>query len=299
LNTGIRATRASSTAACTLLGIIVLAPLGSFPTTRLPDESSRLQWSPPDVDAPIASVDPHANCPLAEILAHAGERTKQLADNLEKFGARETIRFKQLDEVGAPLLGGTAIFDYAAQFSHEPGKAPVQETRRPINSSQSLPNGMQDSGVMMLALIFHPTYQSDYEMRCEGQGTSNGERAWVIHFEQRKDKPARTRGFRTQMGLYEAKLKGRAWISPESNQILRIETNLMQAIPMIGVLQDAVTVSYAAVKFRLQTTELWLPESAEAFSDFGRYRSIIEHRFTDFVVYSVESQQVIGKPKEQ
>ena len=43
------------------------------------------------------------------------------------------------------------------------------------------------SGIPVLALIFYPAIQSDYEMRCEGTAQWNNHPAWVVHFRQIKE----------------------------------------------------------------------------------------------------------------
>jgi hypothetical protein len=61
---------------------------------------------------------------------------------------------------------------------------------------------------------------------------------------------------------------------------------------------DAVSIDYAPVAFSSRNLELWLPKSAVAYADYGKRRTIIEHTFSDFQLFSVDTQQVIGKPKE-
>ena len=57
-------------------------------------------------------------------------------------------------------------------------------------------------------------------MKCEGSSEWNGQPAWVVVFQQRKDRPSHTAMFSVKGVMYPAKLKGRAWIaqdaSPES-----------------------------------------------------------------------------------
>jgi hypothetical protein len=59
-----------------------------------------------------------------------------------------------------------------------------------------------------------------------------------------------------------------------------------------------VSIDDAPVAFLSRNIELWLPKSAVAYTDHGKRRTIIEHTFTDFQLFSVQTQQVIGKPKE-
>lgn len=173
----------------------------------------------------------------------------------------------------------------------------VQESRAPIKVGGRFPTTDQDSGLAALALIFYPGLQGDYEFACEGADQWNGQSAWVIHFQQRKDRPARTMGFRTPNEAFPAKLKGRAWISTDSFQVLHLETNLMQGIPLMKLRASATEIDYAAVQFHSQNVQLWLPQSASVFSDFGDSRVVVQHTFTDFHLFSVQMQQKDDKPK--
>ena len=51
------------------------------------------------------------------------------------------------------------------------------------------------------------------------------------------------------------------------------------------------------MKFQSREVVIWLPQSATAYSDYGKRRMIIGHTFSDFQLFSVQTQQVIEKPK--
>ena len=92
------------------------------------------------------------------------------------------------------------------------------------------------------------------------------------------------------------KLKGRAWISAASQQVLRIEASLMNPVAMIHLRSDAVEVDYAPVRFASKNLNLWLPQSSKSYSDFETYRLVVKHSFSDYLLSSVQTQQVIGEP---
>jgi hypothetical protein len=293
--------------ACALAGVLAFAGTdagraavrpGAAPDRKTLDQKTKGDWTPPDPDAPIATLDPAASCDLEELLTHTGERTKEMADSLQSFTARETVRYEQLDNLGLPTMADRAQFEYAVGFEQRGGGLKVTEARSPVaaGGAASLPQGFQGSGLAALALIFHPYYQDDYEMRCEGAAEENGRRVWVIHFDQRKDKRPRTRGFRTDQGAYPARLKGRAWISAELKQVVRIETGLVAGIGMIHLVSDAVTVEYAPVQFSSKGLTLWLPKMSEVYTDFQSYKLVVKESFSDYLLSSVETQQVISKP---
>jgi hypothetical protein len=263
------------------------------------NQKTKGDWTPPNPEAPLATLDPSVACPITDLLAQAGQRATEMVENLQSFTARETVNYEQLNDLGVPTMGERVLFEYAVGFEERTGALKVTEARSAAPGSGSLSAGFQDSGLVAIALIFPPYYQGDYEMRCEGLTEDHGGKAWVIHFEQRKDKRSRVRSFRTDQGSYPAKLKGRAWISAESHQVVHIETSLIAGIPMIHLKSDGVKVEYAPVPFASRNLTLWLPRASESYSDFETYKLVVKHSFSDYLISSVETQQVIGAPSTE
>src|SRR5208283_384902 len=122
--------------------------------------------------------------------------------------------------------------------------------------------------------------------------------AWIVHFRQVDGTRPRTLTMTNASSTFPVSLKGRAWIAVDSGEIMHLETNLLKAIPIIDLRANAVSIDYAPVAFPSRNLELWLPKSAVAYTEYGKRRTIIEHTFSDFQLFSVQTQQVIEKPKE-
>jgi hypothetical protein len=135
-------------------------------------------------------------------------------------------------------------------------------------------------------------------MRCEGATEWKGQRTWVVHFQQRPDKPGRTFSFRFRNTVYPARLKGNAWITADSGEVVHLETSLMEGIPPVKVYQWNLAIDYVPVQFRTRDVRIWLPEIANSYYDFGDHRAIIYHTFTDFLLFSIQTDQKIDKPKQ-
>jgi len=231
------------------------------------------------------------------VLREAGAHALELTTNLENFSAEEQIQYKRLNQTASPEEIDEGVFDYVFAFEQNGTGRSSREYRTPTKGGHAFPASGQDTGQVALALIFHPHMQSDYDMSCEGLDQWKGQSAWVIRFQQRKDKPRRTLQFRTEAGSYAAMLKGRAWISMESGQVVHLETNLMQDIPPMDLRRSAISVDYAPVEIQSRKLELWLPERIEAYWEIGDRRIILYHTFSNFRVFSVDTQQNIEKPK--
>jgi len=268
-----------------------------------------LRWDPPRVDAPIPSLSATPSCSLPDVLKLAGQRAEELVDHLQRFVAHEQIRFEQRDRHGIPEISLTQKFDYLVDFGKQSEPLRVRETRTPLKGTDDVHlSAVLDKGLPVLALIFHPALQGDYEMHCEGATQWNQQPAWIVHFRQMKGKRPRTLSMETPMEVYPRRVnatevrplsvKGRAWIAADSGEVMHLETNLTAAILVIDLQEIAISVDYAPVKSHSQQVDIWLPQFAVAYTDYADRRMIIEHTFSDFQLFSIETKQVIHGPKE-
>jgi hypothetical protein len=269
------------------------------PSQEKPKKPTELRWDPPQVDEPVPSLSSTPPCSLHDVLQQAGHRAAELVDLLQNFDAHEHLRFEQTDRLGMSEMFITENFDYLVDFGEQSRPLKVQETRTPLPGSDNAHLGtIVDKGLPVLALIFYPVMQADYEMHCEGLTQWNNQPAWVVYFRQVEGMRPRTLSMGTEANVFPVSLKGRAWIAGDSGQIMHLETNLVKGVPIIELRANAVSIDYAPVAFPSRNIELWLPKSAVAYTDYGKRRTIIEHIFSDFQLFSVQTQQVIGKPKE-
>jgi VWFA-related protein len=259
-------------------------------------------WDPPNVDGPVHTHNSSLPCVLSEVLEKAGTRAEELVANLQNFTAQEKIEYQLRSSVTHVLQGGTGSFDYTVVFGQRPQGLAVLESRTPERGTRAFPFRIQDVGLPEMALVFLPEFQDDYEMKCEGAAEWDGQPAWVLHFQQRKDRRGRTASFDVKGVEFPAKLKGRAWISQDTSdgfgEVLHLEASLMEAIPAANVRQMYLSVDYAPIQFRAQNTKVWLPRAADAYGDFGDHYTVAYHTFTNFLLFSVQTDQIMEKPKE-
>jgi len=261
------------------------------------------------VDAPIPSLSATPSCSLPDVLTQAGQRANELLDHLQKFIAHEQIRYQQTDRQGVPEMYLAPRFEYLVDFGKQSEPLNVHEIRTPLSGAGDGLTSILDKGLPVLALIFHPALQGDYEMRCEGATQWNHQPAWLVHFRQMKGKRPRTVAMETPMEGYPQtanatelrplRIKGRAWIAADSGQVMHLETNLVEPILMIDLSEIAISVDYAMVRSHSLNVEIWLPQFAVAYTDYAKRRMIVEHTFSDFQLFSVQTQETIGKPDKR
>ncbi len=314
-----RASRFTALGLICSVGLLATSVAAKNPPAGAAQEKDKkvhaLRWDPPRVDVLPRSLSAAPSCALPDVLKQAGQRAEELVDHLQNFIAHEQVRYEQTDSpvmLGMSIATGTqqianelteisisAKFDYLVDFGEKSESLKVHETRTPLAGTDDEHLGaILDKGLPVLALIFHPTLQGDYDMRCEGYTQWNNQPAWLVHFRQIKGKLPRTVTMETPLGVQPLSLKGRAWIAAGSGQVLHLETNLVEGIPAIELQESAFSVDYGPVKFQSQDVELWLPKFAVAYTDYAKRRMITEHTFSDFQLFSVQTQQVIQRPKE-
>jgi tetratricopeptide (TPR) repeat protein len=255
-------------------------------------------WIPPDIDQQKLVLDSGA-CQLDEVIQATGERVKELVENVDRFTATEKVEHSNLSPLGLPISKEIRKFDYMVEIrpfgAHD---LDVQEYRNGSVSAQQFPGHIGTIGLPTLALVFHPYYQEKYEFSCEGRGAWRGKPAWIIHFQQRTDRKSAMLIYRVGGKSFAVGLKGRAWIDTTNAQIVAIETDTMRPMPEIRLVRDHQLIEYGPVDFRNDTMHLWLPKSADWYCSLSGQRYHRRHTFSQFLLFSVDDQQKIGKPKE-
>lgn len=269
--------------------VAVLAP----PTTRN-------MWTPPDSDATLPLIIPGKVCSLPEVLLGAANSAEQLVTHLEQFSALEHYESVEIGVHGELLDPISAAFDYVAEIHRvRPGILSMEEVREQNHVVTSLPERIQDLGSPAVALIFHPQYQEDFEMKCEGMGEWNGQPTWLVHFRQRADRPARLRDFVSGHMDYAMRLRGRAWILPDTFQIVHLETDLIEPISAVHLQREHMSVDYKLVPFPKYKIDLWLPQQVDLYYDFRGHFYHHYHSFSDFLLFSVNTTPKISRPREK
>jgi tetratricopeptide (TPR) repeat protein len=265
--------------------------------TALPVPSN---WMPPDVDEKVPQVESGPVCTLDEVVQKAGDQLVKLTHDVDRFAATELIVDQTINKWGVASGTEQRKFNYVVSIQViRPGLLSVYEYRDSGGKAAEFPDGVITNGLPALVMIFHPFYAGNYEMTCEGLARWNGGLAWQVHFRQRADKPVGNRGFQIgQLGpSHPGALRGRAWISAENYQIVRLETDLVRPVPEVKLVAEHAAIEYSSVSFREGTVNLWLPRSAEVYFDWRGQRVHRLHSFDNYLLFSVDERERIGSPK--
>lgn len=259
-------------------------------------------WLPSDVDEKVPTVDPGAACVVDDVVGKAAKRVEEFVKNVDRFTASESLKHESINRWGLAESPEIRKFDYVASIDqYRPGYFSVMEYRKGVRSLSEYPDGVQTTGLSALALIFHANNVGNFTMSCEGLGQWNGKPAWQVHFRQRPDKPNTIRAYRVGENgpSYSVALRGRAWIAADSYQVVRMETDLVAPIPQIRLVADHTLVDYGPVRFKRGNVEMWLPQSAELYSDWRGKRMHRRLSYSNYLLFSVDEKQKISEPKTE
>jgi len=269
-------------------------PLLALPAPKL----SLRAWQPPGVDDIKLSVASGVTCPADKVIDESGKRVQELVADVTRFAAVEDLFHQALDEYGNPVRTETRKYNYVASISEiEPGFLSVDEYRADKLDLHGYPDSIASTGFAALALVFHPHMRDNFEMTCEGLGDWHGQASWLVHFRQRDDRPSRMHNYRVGNQNHPVGLKGRAWITADKFQIVRIEAEMVSPMPEIQLLSEHQVVEYGPVPFPKKNTTLWLPRSAEIYFDFRKHRYYRRHTFDHYMLYSVDTEEHRKEPK--
>ncbi|MGD0467149.1 MAG: tetratricopeptide repeat protein [Terriglobales bacterium] len=254
-------------------------------------------WHPPGIDEAKPSVSEGVSCPFENVIEMSGKRVKELVDNVSRIAAIESMVHEQVNEMGNPLTRETRNYDYEVAISEDGrGGFAVDEDRFERLARADFPDHIATSGFTALALVFHPNNRENFEMTCEGLGSWHGRAAWLVHFKQREDRPPRMIDFKVDDVHYPVHLKGRAWITADKFEIVRIESELASPMAGIRLRYDQQVVEYGAVQFPRKDLELWLPMKAEIYFDLRKRRYYRSQTYDHYMLFSVDSEEKRKEP---
>ena len=255
-------------------------------------------WRPPDIDDVKPALDQGVPCSKAQVLAAAGQRVQELVQDITRFTADEDLFHKSLDGAGLSSHAETRKYYYGAIISSKPGSILIEDYSEDRVPQSGYPDGISSKGFIALALVFHPDMQGDFDFDCEGQAKWLGRLSWLIHFRQRPDRPNRMQDYTVGGQTHRIDLKGRAWISSDTSQVVHIEADIVNPMHEIQMLSQHQVVEYGPVPFAKKNAILWLPKNVEIYFDFRKHRYYRHYTFDHYMLFDVDVLEKVKLPPE-
>jgi tetratricopeptide (TPR) repeat protein len=274
-------------------------PVHSLPNLALAPPAEQA-WAPLDIDSLEFPLAKNAPCRVEEVVPKAEHRLRSQLQNFEKFTATEHIEHQEIDRYGRPGPVRTRDFSYIVfVYRYHGDSFYLDENRAPLGKDDSFPTSLATIGLNNLGVaVLQPSEQVNLTFSCEGLSSVRGRAAWQLRFEEKKGIQDTIRAWRRNGKLYDVPIKGRLWVSSASFDVLRIETDLREPIQDLGLTRDHLAVDYGPVRFRSTNTTLWLPWNADMYMELHGHRYHHQHYLTDYLLFEVDSNHKLGKPKE-
>ena len=255
-------------------------------------------WRPPDVDESIPSVEAGTACPQESVLTKAQARLAELVANVDRFSAVEWVKSERIGRDGLSAMTDMRLFNYIVSISSpRPGLMSVDEYRTAREGPEDFPDDIATFGLPALVLAFHSSQAPNFVYSCEGLAHLTTGPAWQIRFQQKPDRLPTLRAYQSGDQFTRVALKGRAWISAYTFQVVRLETDLSRPYPQIRLISEHTVIEYGAVHFQSKVVDMWLPKTAEVYFDWKGRRIHRSHSYSNYMLFSVDSQHKISAPK--
>jgi hypothetical protein len=97
---------------------------------------------------------------------------------------------------------------------------------------------------------------------------------------------------------YRIDLKGRAWISQDTSQLVHIEADIVNPAHEVQLLGEHQVVEYGPVPFARKNTMLWLPRNVEIYFDFRKRRYYRHYSFDHYMLFDVDVSEKVKLPPD-
>ena len=268
------------------------------PKTGVDEPIDYLRKTTPELKTLTPAAD---QSPLAGILSAIGQNVEESFRNYPNTSSVEEVHQQKLSRKGKSEGDLNEKFYYLCVTPHQSWGPGFSEFRASVDDrgqTSGLNEGfMLTKGFTGASLIFHPAYQSQSEFRYLGRQQVDGVDAYVVAFAQ---VPAKSKlyGMFKYAGNYVTTFtQGLAWINPQTNQILRLRTDLLKPLPEVKLSRQTTDINYGEVHFKGVDGAFWLPRDVTVTVSWANRNLRNEHQYSGFKVFNVASSEKVSKPK--
>jgi len=224
-----------------------------------------------------------------ELLAKAAAQAEVFTVEFPALVCTENVtqvRFSQGEKVSHRRQ---SVFDYLILMDASGTEFSVEESRLEKSPKQKDPPQalLATTGFAVLGVIFHPHFQPSYTFE-EIEPETIGGIAWRrIRFEQVAGRPSPT-VLEVKNREYPIAWRGTAWLEPSTGAVKRIQAELREPLPDIGLLELKSAVEYEPASAAIP---VWAPRMAivEARTAHRHWRN--QHEFSAYRHFGVTTDQ--------
>jgi tetratricopeptide (TPR) repeat protein len=240
---------------------------------------------------------------LTGVLAAVGNNVSRLFDNLFNLSAVESVQLERSDRKGNADRSKDFKYLYLCLGAIDKRDPYFDEYRSDEQGKEIFQSGLDEgymltAGFMSSPLLFHPIHQDGNEFRLLGYQRLRGINTMVVAYAQIPGKCRLKGQFQAGKRVAETYKQGIAWIDAENYQIIRLISDLLKPIPLIGLDKLRTEIDFDKVRFDQSREEFWLPLQVVVTVDWNNRLLRNAHAYSDFRLFDVKTSQKIQQPKE-
>ena len=235
---------------------------------------------------------------LDSLLKTVGGRVQSFFSDFSNTSSRERVLLQILTPNGKVLRSSKKEYYYLifpAKTGLQWKEERTDKKGRPINLKAMSPTESFciSSGYAHVSIYLHPTYQPSSLFRYLGRTVSG---THVIGFAQKRDGAPLASYTNAELSVTVPFLvQGLVWIDPDNYQITRMRTGMLS--PNMFLRKQMTDISYTEVSFDGVKQPFWLPHQVTVMWELpGQVIFRNQHSYSDYRLFSVESEYSISKP---
>ena len=235
---------------------------------------------------------------LRAVLSKTGQNVEAFFNNVQNTASKEEILAQRLRLSGIIEASSHSSYHYlllahpndiGTRFEEER----TNDNNRPINF-QRLVDYLVTSGFAGQCVFLHPSHQYGSRFRYLGRQPSEP-RAHVIAFAQ-KPEVGDFLNFINGTVSTPALLQGLLWIEPDTCQIVRMRTDLLEPDLRNRVTRQTTESWFSEVHFDDPSQSFWLPRRVLVTIEYEQRIFRNQHSYSDYKLFSVSSLDKITRP---
>ncbi len=234
----------------------------------------------------------------SDLLARTRRQLENFLTLFSEVRCTEQVVQTKLTEKGKIEDEQTSVYDYLVIAEGSGSELSLQESRLQQQAPRKKKNDslLVTNGFATLLLVFHPTYERDFEFSAPVSDVVDGQTLARVAFRHIHNKPT-TMELILRGREYPLELNGTAWIDPVSGSIVRIKAELAQPMDDIGLRVLRTDVQYAPAHLRGVDETLRLPSRATVEVQTARQHWRNVHRFSRYQHFSVSVEENVRAQK--
>jgi len=255
----------------------------------------------PELDKTLTFSEDQGELP--SLLQKVGANVAEFFQYFPNTASVEEVRQDVLSSDGRVMKRTRGKYNYL-MLAGKGGSIGLDEYRSDPKGNETTPQGPEGGFMLTTRCLWHlihfyPGYQADSNFRY--LGTCSKPKAYVVAFAQ---KPESAREV-ARVGIWDPDLahqkilmliQGIVWIDPDTYQIIRAHTELLAPRNDIGLSRNTTEIECAEEKFEAVSRSFWLPREALVTSVFRNYTYKNRHRYSDYRLFTVETQDKVNPP---